>query len=140
MFTLSRAPASETTLYLPTAAAAKLAILKPQPGEPIQLMKAQPPGGKQVEWQFNRLQPEAVKKPMGKVNGHAASNGIPYWDQKTELTHAYHLAVDVLVEAAGYAASKNLRVQFLGEDIRQLAAVIVIDAGKNRRTPGLRAA
>ena len=146
LFSLALAPAGEKSMYVPPLVAEQIKSLGIVKGEPFQLLKAEIPNGSRpkVEWRVTRLQPESapVKKPVSTapVNGHAAVNGVPYFDQKTELTHAYHLAVDVLVEAAGYAASKNLRVQFLGEDIRQLAAVIVIDAGKNRRTPGLRAA
>ncbi len=68
-------------------------------------------------------------------NGHAAHNGIPYWEPKTELLRCYSDAIDVLVAARETAAGKGLPVQFTGEDLRQVAATLYIDAGKDRRTP-----
>jgi hypothetical protein len=68
-------------------------------------------------------------------NGHAAHNGIPYWDSKTELLRCYADAIDVLVVARETAATKGLPVQFTGDDLRQVAATLYIDAGKDRRTP-----
>ena len=68
-------------------------------------------------------------------NGHATLNGIPYWDPKTELRRCYNDAIEVLVAARDAAASKGLPVQFTGDDLRQVAATLYIDAGKDRRTP-----
>lgn len=68
------------------------------------------------------------------VNGHATHNGIPYWDVKTELQHCYDQAVEVLVTARDRAAAQSLPVQFTGEDLRQVAATLFIDAGRDRRT------
>jgi hypothetical protein len=79
-----------------------------------------------------RVMPQSYK-PNG--NGHAAANGIPYFDPQTELLNCYDQAIDVLVSARDHAAAKGLPVQFTGEDLRQVAATLYIDAGKNRRTP-----
>jgi hypothetical protein len=70
----------------------------------------------------------------GAGNGHAVANGVPYWDPKAELLRCYLDAIDVLVAARDAAATKSLPVQFTGEDLRQAAAVLYIDAGKNVRT------
>ncbi len=69
------------------------------------------------------------------VNGHATANGVPYWDPKAKLLRCYDEAIDVLVLARDHAAGKGLPVQFTGEDLRQVAATLYIDAGKDRRTP-----
>ena len=76
----------------------------------------------------------------GTGNGHAAVNGIPYWDPKTEWLRCADDAIDALVTARDHAASKGLPVQFTGEDLRQVAATLYIDRGKDRRCPngGLR--
>lgn len=137
MYTLSEAPAGETAMYLIPAVAEQIDALKLQKGESLEILKLQKPGSK-IEWKVSRVEP--AKKPMQTVNGHAALNGVPYWDLKSELIGAYDMAVQVLVEARAHAAMANLPIQFTGEDVRQLAAVIVIDRGKDRRTPGLRAA
>jgi hypothetical protein len=68
-------------------------------------------------------------------NGHATHNGVPYWDAKTELLQCYKDAIDVLVVVREDAARQGLPVQFTGEDLRQVAATLYIDAGKNRRCP-----
>jgi hypothetical protein len=68
-------------------------------------------------------------------NGHAVHHGIPYWDPKAELRHCYEDAIEVLVAARDVAAGKGLPVQFTGDDLRQVAATLYIDAGKDRRTP-----
>ncbi len=68
-------------------------------------------------------------------NGHATANSGPYCDPKTELLRCYNEAIDVLVVARDHAAGKGLPVQFTGEDLRQVAATLYIDAGKDRRTP-----
>ncbi|HSW51442.1 MAG TPA: hypothetical protein VLH09_14750 [Bryobacteraceae bacterium] len=74
-------------------------------------------------------------KPPVSGNGHATHNGIPYWDPKTELRRCYEDAIEVLVAARDTAAQKGLPVQFTGDDLRQVAATLYIDAGKDRRTP-----
>lgn len=76
----------------------------------------------------------------GTVNGHAAVNGIPYWDPKTEWLRCAEDAIDALVTVRNHAAAKGLPVQFTGEDLRQVAATLYIDRGKDRRCPngGLR--
>jgi hypothetical protein len=71
----------------------------------------------------------------GNGNGHATLNGIPYWDPKTELMHCYDDAIGVLVTVRDTAAKQGLPVQFTGEDLRQVAATLYIDRGKDRRTP-----
>lgn len=86
---------------------------------------------------------QSTTKPAngnGTVNGHATHNGIPYWDARTELLRCYDEAIAVLVTARDHAASQGLPVQFTGEDLRQVAATLYIDAGKDRRCPngGLR--
>ena len=63
------------------------------------------------------------------------SNGIPYWDPKTEWLHCADDAIDALVTARDHAASKGLPVQFTGEDLRMVATTIYIDRGKDRRCP-----
>ncbi len=140
MYTLSEAPAGATAMYLPPLVSDKILALKPQKGEPIQIVKTQKPGSKQMEWQVTRLQPEPVpvRKPVATapVNGHASANGVPYLDLKTELVRAYDMAIDVLVEARSHAAVAGLPIQFNGEDVRQLAAVVIIDQGKDRRSNG----
>jgi hypothetical protein len=146
MFSLCLAPAGETSMFLPPIAAAEIQKLGIAKGEPFEICKASVPNGDKpkIEWRVKRFQPEAtsVKKPVSTtlVNGHAALNGVPYWEEKTELIRAYDTAIEVLVEARAHAAVAGLPVQFTGEDVRQLAATLIIDRGKNRRTPGLRAA
>jgi len=61
------------------------------------------------------------------ARGHATHNGIPYWDPKTELRRAYEDAIEVLVEARDKAAAKGLPVQFVGEDLRAVAATLYIN-------------
>ncbi len=68
-------------------------------------------------------------------NDHAMANGVPCWDPKAKLLRCYDEAIDVLVMARDHAAGKGLPVQFTGEDLRQVAATLYIDAGKDRRTP-----
>lgn len=146
LFSLCLAPGGEKAMYVPPAVAEQIQSLGIVKGEPFQIVKAEVTNGgrPKVEWRVTRLKPEpsSVKKPVSTtpVNGHAALNGIPYCDPKTELIHAYDTAIQVLVEARAHAAMAGLPVQFTGEDVRQLAATLIIDAGKNRRMPGLRAA
>ena len=145
LFSLCLAPGGEKSMYVPPAVAEQIQNLGIAKGEPFQIVKVEVPNGTRpkVEWRVTRLKPEpsTVKKPVSvPVNGHAALNGIPYYDPKTELILAYDTAIQVLVEARAHAAMAGLPVQFTGEDVRQLAATLIIDAGKNRRMPGLRAA
>jgi hypothetical protein len=74
-------------------------------------------------------------KPPVNGNGHAVHNGIPCWDPKADLRHCYEDAIEVLVAAGDIAAGKGLPVQFTGDDLRQVAATLYIDAGKDRRCP-----
>lgn len=145
MFSLALAPAGEKTMYVPLIVAEQIQKLGIVKGEPFQVVKAEVPNGSKpkIEWKVSRLETEApVRKPVATapVNGHATANGVPYWDLKSELVRAYDVAIDVLVEARAHAAVASLPVQFTGEDVRQLAATIIIDQGKNRRCPVSRAA
>jgi hypothetical protein len=127
-------------MYVPLIVAEQIEKLGIVKGQPFQILKVEVPNGSRpkVEWQVSKLEPEPVKKPVATapVNGHASANGVPYWDLKTELVRAYDLAIDVLVEARSHAAVAGLPVQFNGEDVRQLAAVVIIDQGKDRRSNG----
>jgi len=145
MFSLSVAPFGETSMYVPPVVAEQIKSLGIGKGEPFQIEKAEVPNGSKpkIEWKVSKLEIQ-TRKPVAavteRVNGHAAVNGVPYFDLKTELVRAYDMAIDVLVEARAHAAVASLPVQFTGEDVRQLAAVIIIDEGKNRRCPSTRAA
>ena len=151
-------------IYVPENVAQKISELGVNPGERMLICKATA-DGKRIEWRVERapnppnahgelavprIPPQAsgeTKRPVSEtkpaaremIPAQAESNGVPYWNAKTELARCYGEAIEVLVSARDRAAQSGLPVQFTGEDLRQVAAVLYIDAGKNRRCPGLRA-
>lgn len=150
-------------IFLEEAEAAEFAHLGARRGDAVEFARQAVMNGKRIaktQWSFRKTAPEpapaqAAKPETGAVqravpernngqsitpapsngNPHAAHKGIPYWDSKTELLRCYADGIDVLVAARETAASKGLPVQFTGEDLRQVAATLYIDAGKDRRTP-----
>ena len=150
-------------IFLEEAEAAQFARLGARKGDAVEFARNAVMNGKRIaktQMCFRRVTaepaPAQVAKPEARAaqqvvsvrdngqsnttapsngNGHAAHNGIPYWDPKTELLRCYADAIDVLVVARETAAAKSLPVQFTGEDLRQVAATLYIDAGKDRRTP-----
>ena len=165
LFTVINSEGQERVLFLTAEEAAKVEGLGLRPLEPVSLGKVEVKNGnaRHVEFQIERANPPEPPAPSapvkvngaadpgagsdpshnhstpvpinGKVNGHAAANGMPYWDSKAELLRCYEGAIEVLVLAREHAAAKGLPVQFTGEDLRQVAATLYIDAGRDRRTP-----
>ncbi len=123
-------PPAATQVQLPTATAPRPEPPAPPPAKvsgaavPVRSAGGDPGNG----------QSSTPPKPAN-GNGHAAANGAPCWDPKAELLRCYDEAIDVLVMARDRAAGNGLPVQFTGEDLRQVAATLYIDAGKDRRTP-----
>lgn len=161
MFSLLDPP--DTRMYVPVFVANCIQELKIGPGRAMQILKAEirTNGKRSTEWKVRPLEAEpgaAVPinfhatghgelvvprvtpiKGNGSTtepsNGHATHHGIPYRDAKTDLAACYDQAIEVLVTAREHAASRDLPVQFTGEDLRQVAATLYIDQGRDRRTP-----
>jgi hypothetical protein len=141
MFSLCLAPAGERLMYVPPIVDEQIQKLGIVKGEPFQVLKAEVPNGgrPKIEWKVSKLQPELDKPAVrSQVNGHAAVNGIPYLDPKTEWLRCADDAIAALVMVREHATAKGLPVQFTGEDLRQVAATLYIDAGKTRRCPAVR--
>jgi hypothetical protein len=126
MFTL----ADGRVMFLDPPVAEKIQSLKLSQGQPFQMCRVKGENGE--GW---RITP--VKVPVN-GNGHAVKNGVPYLDPKTEWLHCADEAIEALVTAREHATAKGLPVQFTGEDLRQVTAVLYIDAGKTRRMPNYR--
>ncbi len=135
-------------MYLPEFAANQIKALNLAHGEPVTICKVIT--GQKITWRVERapnppsahgeltvprIEAKSEERPAAQP-ALAVVNGPSSMDPKTELSRCYSDAIEVLVTARDQAVKVGLPVQFTGEDLRQVAAVLYIDAGKNRRCPG----
>jgi hypothetical protein len=121
--------------FVPLPVGEQIAALGIQPGEPITILKHEGKNGRKrtAAYEVRRVSssapavagPALVPTPAAAV---AAPSPAPQQQPTIRRTvyEYYKAAIDILAEAEKYAKARELQVEFNAEDVRALAATLLI--------------
>ncbi|MBX7134033.1 MAG: hypothetical protein K1X67_15275 [Fimbriimonadaceae bacterium] len=134
--------------FLPMAAGQQLTALGVKPGEPITITKVENRVGRKISASYKVERDGVLAVPAASVTprpmataatpGPAALVAMPSpagepvaapGNVRRYLYDTYKVAVDVLIEVQKYAHARELPITFGAEDVRSLAATILIQKG-----------
>lgn len=126
--------------FVPVEVGDEIGRLGIHPGEPITITKRESRDGARKGAAFEiRLArpvappvatPAAAPAPAPTVGGSAPPPSL-----REFVTELYRAAIDILVEAEEYAKDRGFEVEFNAEDIRALAATLLIERRKEATWP-----